>query len=79
MPEEPSGREAALVYLCSRKVTLQLLFYGGILGLVLNTASLAVVGLNSAAGPVVVLNYVGLLFFVVLSGGILWRCTQFDA
>jgi hypothetical protein len=79
MRDEPTGLEASLVYLCQRKVSLQLLFYGSMLGIVLNTASLRVVDIDSGTGVVVVLNYVGLVVLLAFSGGVVWRCSQFDA
>jgi hypothetical protein len=79
MPEKPTGLEASLVYLCQRKVSLQLLFYGSMLGIVLNTASLGVVGFDSSTGVVIILNYVGLVVLLAFSGSIIWRCAQFDS
>lgn len=79
MSDDLSGLEGSLVYLCARRFTLQLLFYGSVLGLLVNTASLAVVGVDSPTVVVILLNYVGLVALGVFSGAVLWRCGKIDS
>lgn len=79
MSDASSGLKAALVYLCSRRVSLQLLFYGSIVGLFINVVSLVTINVSPATEVVILFNFIGLILLGGFSGYVLLRCLRIDS
>jgi len=79
MSDTSSGLKAALVYLCSHRVSLQLLFYGSIVGLFVNVVSLVTIDVSPATEVVILFNFIGLVLLGGFSGYVLLNCLQIDS
>ena len=70
----PDGRARAIEYVCQQRFTLQLVLYGGSVGILLNLAALLTLDSGTAGYTVALVNFPGLVFFVLLAAVIIRKC-----